>query len=134
MQVISIDLRTNLTHGVGVKCRQEGSQNIKQSNETTMLDAEGDQLQDQQVPETCSSDPEPEEIRYVHILNRILPPEVRVLAWCPIDPTFSARFSCTSRTYKYIFPRGNLDLTLMQEAAGDPVSYTHLTLPTILRV
>jgi len=78
--------------------------------------SDGNQFQDQQVPH--SSDPEPEEIRYVYILNRVMPPEIRVLAWCPVDPAFSARFSCTSRTYKYIFPRGNLDLILMQEAAS----------------
>jgi len=118
VQVISIDLRTNLSHGVGVKCCQDGSQNIKHSYQMPTPDAEGDQLQDEQVPKMHGSDPEPEEIRYVYILNRVLPPEIRVLAWCPVDPTFSARFSCTSRTYKYIFPRGNLNLTRMQEAAS----------------
>ena len=106
MQVISIDLRTNLSCGVGVKCRQDGSVTDRA------------QLLEQQVPKTDGSDLEPEEIRYVFILNRVLPPEIRVLAWCPVDPTFSARFSCTSRTYKYFFPRGNLNLSRMQEAAS----------------
>lgn len=57
------------------------------------------------------------EIRYVHILNKVLPPEIRVLAWCPVDSSFSARFSCTSRTYKYFFPRGELNLSSMRDAA-----------------
>jgi tRNA pseudouridine38/39 synthase len=29
---------------------------------------------------------------------------------------FSARFDCTSRTYKYFFPRGGLSLARMEEA------------------
>lgn len=32
------------------------------------------------------------EIRYCHILNKNLPQEIRVLAWAPVDPNFSARF------------------------------------------
>ena len=31
------------------------------------------------------------EINYCHILNKVLPPEIRVLAWCPVEPSFSAR-------------------------------------------
>lgn len=117
-QVISIDLRTKLSRGVGVKCCQGASQNIEQSYQMPPPVTEEAQLLDQQVPKTHGSAPEPEEIRYVYILNRVLPPEIRVLAWCPVDPTFSARFSCTSRTYKYIFPRGNLNLSRMQQAAS----------------
>ena len=114
MQVISIDLRTNLSDGVGVKCRTDGSGNCDQSDQMVALAA----ASGQQIPKTHNSDTEPDEIRYVYILNRVLPPEIRVLAWCPVDPSFSARFTCTSRTYKYFFPRGNLDLSLMLEAAS----------------
>ncbi|KAI8520930.1 tRNA pseudouridine synthase 3 [Branchiostoma belcheri] len=46
------------------------------------------------------------EIKYVYILNKVLPPDIRVLAWAPVDPDFSARFSCQQRTYKYFFPKG----------------------------
>ena len=88
-QVISLDVRTNLSSGVGVTTR---------------------------VARTATDD-ETIEIRYVHILNRVLPPMIRVLAWCPVDHSFSARFSCTSRTYKYFFPRGQLDVDLMRSAA-----------------
>ncbi len=31
------------------------------------------------------------EIRYCHLLNKVLPPEIRVLAWCPVPRDFSAR-------------------------------------------
>ncbi|KAL9579438.1 MAG: hypothetical protein Q9212_005105 [Teloschistes hypoglaucus] len=45
-----------------------------------------------------------DEIPYPQILNRLLPPEIRVLAWCPSPPAdFSARFSCRERRYKYFF-------------------------------
>ena len=45
-----------------------------------------------------------DEIPYCQILNRLLPPDIRVLAWCPNPPLdFSARFSCKERRYKYFF-------------------------------
>lgn len=45
-----------------------------------------------------------DEIQYCQILNRILPPDIRMLAWCPAPPVdFSARFSCKERRYKYFF-------------------------------
>ena len=50
------------------------------------------------------------EIPYMHILNNVLPDDIRVLAWAPVGPDFSARFSCLQRTYKYFFPRGNMDI------------------------
>ena len=50
------------------------------------------------------------ELSYMHILNNVLPDEIRVLAWAPVGPDFSARFSCLQRTYKYFFPRGKLDI------------------------
>jgi len=34
----------------------------------------------------------------------LLPPDIRVLAWCPSPPAdFSARFACKERQYKYFF-------------------------------
>ena len=45
-----------------------------------------------------------DEIPYCQVLNRLLPPDIRVLAWCPNPPPgFSARFSCKERRYKYFF-------------------------------
>ncbi|XP_004641452.1 tRNA pseudouridine(38/39) synthase [Octodon degus] len=57
------------------------------------------------------------EIRYTHILNRVLPPDIRVLAWAPVEPSFSARFNCLERTYRYFFPRADLDIVKMNDAA-----------------
>lgn len=53
------------------------------------------------------------EYDYPRMLNNVLPPSIRVLGWCPVSSEFSARFSCSSRTYRYFFPRRNLDLSAM---------------------
>ncbi|KAL9547549.1 hypothetical protein MBANPS3_006124, partial [Mucor bainieri] len=55
---------------------------------------------------------------YIEILNRLLPDDIRILAWAPVDPSFNARFDCKSRTYKYFFQKETLDLELMRKAAS----------------
>lgn len=89
-QVISIDLRSTQHSGVGVSAAEK--------------------------PESQDEKSKPE-LDYVGILNRILPKEIRALAWVPVESEFSARFDCNSRVYKYFFPRGDLNLALMNEAA-----------------
>ncbi|KAL8682073.1 MAG: hypothetical protein Q9186_001862 [Xanthomendoza sp. 1 TL-2023] len=77
---------------------------------------------DRESEDATAFDPIKDEIPYPQILNRLLPPEIRVLAWCPSPPAdFSARFSCGERCYKYFFtqpaftptvrPEGNLSTT-----------------------
>ncbi|CAI9609852.1 unnamed protein product [Staurois parvus] len=51
------------------------------------------------------------------MLNRVLPADIRVLSWAVVPSTFSARFSCRSRTYRYSFPRAELDVEAMDRAA-----------------
>lgn len=58
-----------------------------------------------------------EPLPYIEIINRLLPDDIRVLAWAPVKPEFNARFDCKSRTYKYFFEKGRLDLDLMRKAA-----------------
>lgn len=49
-------------------------------------------------------DPIADELCYPQLLNWVLPPDIRILAWCPNPPpTFDARFSCRERRYKYFF-------------------------------
>ncbi|KNE62948.1 tRNA pseudouridine synthase A [Allomyces macrogynus ATCC 38327] len=62
--------------------------------------------------------PGDEELPYLTIINRLLPPHIRVLAWAPVPDDFSARFSCAHRTYKYFFPALGLDIAKMREAAS----------------
>ncbi|NXL39164.1 PUS3 synthase, partial [Glaucidium brasilianum] len=89
-QVISLDLRSNLLEGKKFN-GHEGDSGGKSEGE--------------------------EELRYTHILNRVLPPDIRVLAWAPVEPDFSARFSCLKRIYRYFFPCADLDVALMHAAA-----------------
>lgn len=88
-QVISLDLRSQFPRG-------------KDSKDLNLKDEVSDDAK---------------EIRYTHILNRVLPPDIRVLAWAPTEPSFSARFSCLERTYRYFFPRADLDIVRMNYAA-----------------
>lgn len=88
LQVISLDLRSNLLEGQKLNGHRGASEGKSE-----------------------------EELRYTHILNRVLPPDIRVLAWAPVEPEFSARFSCLKRTYRYFFPCANLDVGLMHTAA-----------------
>ncbi|VDP07198.1 unnamed protein product [Soboliphyme baturini] len=90
-QVVSIALRSNVTEGKGVFFPENFCREKAQSSTTGEID-------------------------YPVVLNRVLPPEIRVLAWCPVEKSFSARFSCLSRTYKYYFPKGNLKIEKMRTA------------------
>lgn len=53
---------------------------------------------------TLDFDPIADELPYTSLLNKLLPPDIRILAWCPSPPLdFSARFSCRERQYRYFF-------------------------------
>ncbi|RVE49578.1 hypothetical protein evm_005806 [Chilo suppressalis] len=70
----------------------------------------------QHLPASISS-----EMQYCKILNRLLPKEIRAVAWMPIPddkPEYSARFECTKRQYKYYFPRSSLNIDAMRIACG----------------
>ncbi|KAH7909301.1 pseudouridine synthase [Hygrophoropsis aurantiaca] len=71
-----------------------------------------------QTDGSLPSDLRRQELRYISMLNRVLPPTIRVLAWSPVSPTFSARFNCQHRHYKYFFTSHGLDISLMQQAAN----------------
>ncbi|XP_053658948.1 tRNA pseudouridine(38/39) synthase [Anopheles marshallii] len=58
------------------------------------------------------------ELDYCSMLNRVLPVDIRCIAWMPmVNPAYSARFDCRSRTYRYFFPQGDLNVPLMEEGA-----------------
>jgi tRNA pseudouridine38/39 synthase len=68
-----------------------------------------------------------DELPYIQILNRLLPPTIRFLAWCPNPgPDFSARFNCRERRYRYFFTQpafspmpGELGLTNRTDGDGN---------------
>jgi tRNA pseudouridine38/39 synthase len=57
------------------------------------------------------------EIDYPMHLTRALPADIRVYAVVPCAPTFSARFDCVARMYRYFFLRKQLDIDAMRRAA-----------------
>lgn len=59
------------------------------------------------------------EVQYVHILNQLLPDDIRVSAVCLRPPIgFDARFSCQYRHYKYLFHKDGLCIPKMEQAAA----------------
>ena len=76
--------------------------------------------------EASSFDPIKDELPYVQILNRVLPPDIRVLAWCPAPPQFSARFSCRERQYRYFFTQPTFNPT--PGSSGISLGLTHDTI------
>jgi tRNA pseudouridine38/39 synthase len=55
------------------------------------------------------------EYPYTRMLNNILSPQIRVLGWAPVSDEFSARFSASSRTYRYFFNKRQLSLQPIRE-------------------
>ena len=82
--------------------------NIETASAPLDMDADGSTsdlaLDDPTLDAPLSFHPINDEISYPQLLNRLLPPDIRVLAWCPAPPVnFSARFSCKERRYRYFF-------------------------------
>lgn len=85
--------------GTGVDMTNNGSVGDGELNGLPGIDST-----ELQTDDFGSFDPIKDELPYVQILNSILPPDIRILAWCPNPPQdFDARFSCRERRYKYLF-------------------------------
>jgi tRNA pseudouridine38/39 synthase len=57
---------------------------------------------------------------YARLLNGVLPPSIRIIAWSPVPPSFDSRFSCSYRHYKYIFhPHPAPGMPMLDIAAMD---------------
>ncbi len=65
---------------------------------------DSDSPQSKNTKQTKPFEDPTDELPYIQLLNRVLPPDIRIYAWCPNPPLdFSARFSCKERRYKYFF-------------------------------
>ena len=51
------------------------------------------QRKDRKVVNKMSENTKQEEIQYVYVLNKLLPDEIRVLAWTPVSFDFKARYN-----------------------------------------
>ncbi|CAH8472123.1 unnamed protein product [Schistosoma intercalatum] len=92
-QVVSLVSRSLIDRGVGI------------------IEDSGSRISERQdVPD--------KEMDYVSALNRNLPRDIRVLAWSPVSPDFSARFMCCKRSYEYYFPESGLDTKSMMDAGN----------------
>ncbi|KAL8994633.1 MAG: hypothetical protein Q9169_005455 [Polycauliona sp. 2 TL-2023] len=115
-QVIGIRVRSNrpVEKDNTVKEKTiDGDENVGQEESDSMPDGETS------PPGEMAFDPTRDEIPYPQILNRLLPPEIRILAWCPSPPPdFSARFSCEERCYKYFFTQPAFTPTAGQEGVS----------------
>ena len=74
------------------------------------------------APDLYFVDNADDELDYCALLNRALPEDVRVTGWGYVHETFSARFDCEYRAYKYFFvthagDSPGLDLAAMRDAA-----------------
>ncbi|KAK4202630.1 pseudouridine synthase [Triangularia verruculosa] len=112
-QVISIRVRSN---------KPPPSPKPGQPAEDVVMEGTPEQEQEQQ-PGKKQQIPKPprkewedivDEINYPKVLNRLLPPDIKVLAWAPTLPEgFSARFSCYERQYRYFFTNPAMPPTLL---------------------
>ena len=117
-QVASFLIRSNFPKGALGDFDWAGDQENPTVYEKIM---EGGSVEYGTLPPTWT-DPETGEVLmelpYISILNRQLPHDIRILGWSDVDlNVFDARFSCTSRKYKYYFPKGNLNVEAMDQAS-----------------
>lgn len=85
---------------------------VKVSAEEETGQQDGEVMQDVESSLDQDWDDISDEIPYVHVLNRVLPEDIRVLAWCPTPPPgFDARFSCRERQYRYFFTQPSFSPT-----------------------
>jgi len=136
-QVIALKVRSaRPLPGQRRKRQQQKAKKVKAADQTEAqtedqtAQPEGEEAQEEAEP---PFDPIKDELQYPRLLNRLLPRDIRILAWCPSPPPdFSARFSCRERQYRYFFTQpaftppgptpaqenaGWLDIDLMREAA-----------------
>lgn len=91
-QVINLWVRSSLPNPMGNLNSDKGS---KESGATH---DESDNIKG-----SFARSPSSIEIPYVSVLNRQLPSSIRILAWSPVTSSFSSRYSCIWRHYKYFF-------------------------------
>ena len=100
--------RHALSEYVAEKKREQGKETGEWSDENEDSDEEYSMVTGDASGQVtrATARPDGEELSYVSSLNAVLPPTIRVQAWSPVQPHFSARFNCRYRHYKYFFTSG----------------------------
>lgn len=121
-QVVNLYVRSCRTSGVGWK------EAVIPRSPSLTLEMRSDEADDEGGPSTpktklpAKKKEAESEFPYPRLLNGVLPPSVRVVAWSPVNPDFSSRFTCSYRHYKYPFHLSpSLDLEAMRQAAASLV-------------
>ncbi|RKU46921.1 hypothetical protein DL546_003603 [Coniochaeta pulveracea] len=100
-QVITIRVRSNRPLP---KKDPEPSEEDAEKMNIDGKEVQGEQKEAKREVKKPEWDPIRDEIQYCKVLNRLLPPDIRMLAWCGDLPEgFVARFSCRERQYRYFF-------------------------------
>ena len=106
-QVVSLRLRSKLRRFQKVerKVQKKKKKERNGDDENDGLFASSSSSPSSSSSEDDEDQSDSEEIDYPALLNKALPPEVRVTGWAPLpqDRSFSARFSATAREYRYFF-------------------------------
>jgi tRNA pseudouridine38/39 synthase len=98
-QVIGLRVRSN--RPLPRPPKDDEAMQVDQGQDTA--GASGEQKVEEKKPQK-EWDSVTDELQYPQILNGVLPPDIRITAWCPDPPPeFSARFSCRGRQYRYFF-------------------------------
>ncbi|KAI1754920.1 pseudouridine synthase [Xylaria castorea] len=120
-QVIAVRVRSNRPLPKEPEEKPTGTSDEATAETTTQG------MDEVETPEAIEKAPKREfndvtdEIPYPRLLNRILPPDIRILAWCPTTPAeFSARHHCRERQYRYFFTQPAY--SPMPESMEDPKS------------
>ena len=108
-QVVGVRVRS----ARGVKAKPRKKVEAEEGGDVGMADAiaaavleskDGGSQEAAEPEQEPEFDPIQDELPYIHLLNKVLPPDIRMLAWCPNPPEdFSARFNCKERRYRYFF-------------------------------
>ncbi|RHZ52577.1 hypothetical protein Glove_460g46 [Diversispora epigaea] len=130
-QVVAFNVRSNLPHdssevlpsrnvesNVETNVEFSVETNVEFSVETNVESNVETNVESTTDIETNDVKTKIEEIPFVESINNLLPDDIRIIAWAPVNPDFSARFDCRYRHYKYFFVKGNLDIDLMRDAAN----------------
>ncbi|KAI1093360.1 pseudouridine synthase [Rostrohypoxylon terebratum] len=90
--------------GQVIVVRVRSKRPLPKTEEPVVLGGEGGEADEAVAEEQREFNDFSDELPYCKMLNRLLPPDIRMLAWCPTTPPeFSARYDCRERQYRYFF-------------------------------
>eukprot|EP00605_Chrysophyceae_sp_TOSAG23-4_P001618 GSChrysophyteH1.ASY1.ANO1.1778.1 assembled CDS len=112
-QVVSLKLRSNIPPGTATSAVPQHP--CDALTVPAIQDKKGKDSKETQ--DTAPQDRHILEMDYCELLNKFLPSQIRVIGWSEVTEDFNARFSASSRKYRYFFLRKNLNIEAMRDAA-----------------